>query len=97
MIPILLNIYNSRNFGNADKTLDLDSSILIVSVDNLRFDALEHMPKLKEFSKKSLFFEDAISGTPNSYCANTSILTGIHALDNGILSNDLQVTTALTK
>ena len=97
MIPILLNIYNSRNFGNADKTLDLDSSILIVSVDNLRFDALEHMPKLKDFSKKSLFFEDAISGTPNSYWANTSILTGIHALDNGILSDDLQVTTAAHK
>jgi hypothetical protein len=94
MIPIFLNIYNSRTLGNAEKTLDIDNNILVIAVDNLRYDALENMPKLQKFANKSLVFEDAISGTPNSYWANTSILTGIHALDNGILSDDLQVTTA---
>ena len=93
MLPVLLNIYHSRPFGNSEKTLSTDNNILVITVENLRFDAIQHMPKLQKFAQNALFFEDAISGVPDSFAANVSILTGIHALDNGALEGNITTMT----
>ena len=69
-------------------------NILIISIDTLRADHLgcygyfrDTSPEIDAFAREAVFFEQAYSPMSTTLPAHVSLLTGLHPLEHGILSN----------
>jgi hypothetical protein len=89
--------YPQRQTGG-QHALSGDPSLVLVTVDGLRHDALDRVqaPNLQALGAGGVVFVDAVSPTTSSLAAHATLLTGLHPLRHRAAGDHLPLTTAAT-
>lgn len=92
--PLLLTAIVSGCGSSENTSREEPTRILLVTVDTLRADHLgaygyprDTSPHLDAFAAESVLFETCLTPLASTLPAHTSILTGVHPVEHGILAN----------
>jgi len=86
-------VTSGRTYGSG-MALDTDAPVLLITVDSLRRDHVAayaegtvSTPSIDELADDGVLFENAVTPMPSSVPAHAAIMTGIHPVRTGVLSD----------
>lgn len=86
-------VSSGRSYGTG-MALDTDAPVLLITVDALRRDHVSiygggtvSTPSMDELGEQGVVFDNAVTPTPDSVPAHAAIMTGMHPVRTGVLSD----------
>ena len=86
-------VMSTVGYGGAN-AVSTDPTVVIVSIDTLRRDHLSiygespvETPYFDSLAEQGILFTDAVTPIPETAPAHSAMMTGLHPLDSGVLSN----------